>query len=69
MSFLHSNKFKYIKNLIIGVGASVVMIGALGKIQSYDWGGYMIVAGLATEAVLFFFLGVIPPEKDYYWEK
>ena len=69
MSFVHSNKFKYLKNLIIGVGASVVMIGALGKIQSYDWGGYMIVAGLATEAILFFFLGVIPPEKDYYWEK
>ena len=37
MSFVHSNKFKTFKNFIIGIGASVVMIGALGKIQSYDW--------------------------------
>jgi archaellum component FlaC len=24
---------------------------------------------MITEAILFFFLGVIGPEKDYYWEK
>jgi len=29
----------------------------------------MSTAGLLTEAVLFAFLGLVGPEKDYYWEK
>jgi hypothetical protein len=29
----------------------------------------MLTGGMITEAVLFFFLGIIGPEKDYYWEK
>lgn len=67
--FIKSASFKYLKNFIIGVGASVVMIGALGKIRSYPWGDAAITAGLVTEAFLFLMLGLIPPEKDYYWEK
>lgn len=69
MSFIKSKGFKYFKNFVIGVGASIVMIGALGKINSEPWGGTAITIGLMTEAFLFFMLGVIPPEKDYYWEK
>jgi len=69
MSFLKTKGFKYFKNLIIGLGASAVMLGALGKINSEPWGGMMITIGLITEAVLFAFLGLIGPEKDYYWEK
>ncbi|MFZ1675758.1 MAG: gliding motility protein GldL [Saprospiraceae bacterium] len=57
------------KNFIIGIGASVVMIGALGKIRSTSWGDAMITVGLSTEAFIFLMLGLIPPEKDYYWEK
>ena len=67
--FIKSSSFKYLKNFIIGFGASVVMIGALGKIRSYPWGDAAITAGLITEAFLFLMLGIIPPEKDYYWEK
>ncbi len=69
MSLVKSKGFKYFKNLIIGLGASAVMLGALGKINSEPWGGQMITIGLITEAVLFAFLGIIGPEKDYYWEK
>ena len=69
MSIIKSKGFKYFKNLVIGVGASIVMIGALGKINSEPWGGTAITVGLMTEAFLFFLLGIIPPEKDYYWEK
>ena len=69
MSFLQSKGFKYFKNLIIGLGAAAVMLGALGKINSAPWGGFMITVGLVTEAILFAFLGIIGPEKDYYWEK
>jgi len=69
MSLLKSKGFKYFKNLIIGLGAAAVMMGALGKINSEPWGGTMITIGLVTEAILFAFLGIIGPEKDYYWEK
>jgi hypothetical protein len=69
MSFFKSPTFKYFKNLFIGLGASVVMIGALGKINSEPWGGPAITAGLVVEAILFALLGILGPEKDYYWEK
>lgn len=67
--FIKTASFKYFKNFIIGFGAAIVMIGALGKIRSAPWGDAAITAGLVTEAFLFMLLGLIPPEKDYYWEK
>jgi hypothetical protein len=69
MSFLKSKGFKYLKNLIIGVGASVVLLGALFKIMSWPLADEMLILGMITEALLFLFLGVIGPDKDYYWEK
>ncbi len=75
MSFLHSKTFKYVKNLIIGLGATLVMIGALYKIQSWEMpniGGVtvdMLSVGLLVEAFLFGMLGLLGPEPDYYWEK
>ncbi|MEM1326485.1 MAG: gliding motility protein GldL [Bacteroidota bacterium] len=71
MSFIHSKGFKYVKNLIIGVGAAVVLLGALEKINSTQIipGVDLITIGLVTEAFLFLMLGLIPPEKEYYWEK
>ncbi|HRI34424.1 MAG TPA: gliding motility protein GldL [Saprospiraceae bacterium] len=69
MAIYKQNWFKYAKNLVIGVGASVVMIGALFKILSLEGGDQMLTAGLVTEAFLFLLLGLIPPDKDYYWEK
>ena len=75
MAFYKSSWFKYIKNLIIGLGAALVMLGALYKIQSWEMptiGGVkmdMLTIGLLTEAFLFTLLGLIPPDKDYYWEK
>jgi len=69
MAFYKSPWFKYLKNLIIGVGAAVVMVGALFKIQSWEGGSQLLTAGLLTEAGLFLMLGLLPPDKDYYWEK
>lgn len=69
MSFFKSPTFKYVKNFLIGVGAAVVMVGALGKINSEPWGGPAITAGLMVEAFLFLMLGILGPDKDYYWEK
>jgi len=69
MSFLHSSGFAYVKNLVIGLGASIVLVGALFKILSWPFADQMLTVGLLTEAGLFVMLGVLPPHKDYYWEK
>lgn len=69
MAIVHTNWFKYFKNFVIGIGAALVMLGALYKIQSWSGGGIMLTIGLTTEAIIFTFLGIVGPEKDYYWEK
>ena len=67
--FLESSGFKYLKNLIIGVGAAIVMVGALFKITHRPGADMMLTIGLLTEAFIFTLQGVLPPKKDYYWEK
>ncbi|MCG8331729.1 MAG: hypothetical protein MI974_28850 [Chitinophagales bacterium] len=69
MSFLKSKGFKYFKNLLIGVGASVVLMGALFKLESWEGASQMLIIGLSVEALIFLFLGLIGPEPDYYWDK
>jgi gliding motility-associated protein GldL len=67
--FFETKQGKYIKNLIIGVGAGVVLVGALAKIQHWSIANYMLTAGMLTEAFIFCLLGLLPPHKDYYWER
>lgn len=69
MSFVKSKGFKYLKNLIIGVGAAIVLMGALFKIESWPYASEMLILGLSVEAGLFLMLGVLGPEPDYYWDK
>ncbi len=69
MKVVKSGFFKYLKNLIIGVGAAVVLIGALYKIMSWPGADEMLQIGLFTEAGLFLMLGILPPDSDYYWSK
>lgn len=68
-SVIHSATFKYVKNAILGVGASVVMVGALFKILHWSGADMMLMVGMFTEAFIFALLGILPPEPDYYWEK
>lgn len=67
--FFETKQGKYIKNLIIGVGAGVVLMGALFKLQHWEGAGLMLTIGLCTEAFIFCLLGILPPHKDYYWER
>ena len=67
--FFETNSGKYIKNLIIGLGASVVLLGALFKIQHWPFASLMLTAGMCTEAFIFALLGLLPPHHDYYWER
>lgn len=67
--FFETKQGKYIKNLIIGVGAGVVLLGALFKLQHWQGAGLMLTIGMCTEAFIFCLLGLLPPHKDYYWER
>lgn len=69
MSFLKAKWFKYLKNLIIGLGAAIVLMGALFKLESWEGASEMLILGLSVEAFIFFFLGIVGPEPDYYWDK
>lgn len=69
MSFVKTKGFKYVKNLIIGIGAAFVLAGALFKIESWPFASEMLILGMGIEAFIFAFLGIIGPEPDYYWHK
>ena len=68
-SFTESTGFKYAKNFLFGVGASVVIIGAWAKLTHLPWANVALTVGLLTEAFIFAMSGIVPPPKDYYWEK
>ena len=47
--------------MLYGFGASVVLVGALFKIQHWPFAGAMLTVGLLTEAVIFAFSAFEPP--------
>ena len=52
---------------IYGIGAAVVIIGALFKIQHWKYADIMLIVGLGTEAVIFFLSAFQPTSKDHDW--
>jgi gliding motility-associated protein GldL len=52
---------------LYGLGASVVIIGALFKIQHWPFAGTMLTIGLCTEAVIFFFSAFEPLHEEIDW--
>jgi gliding motility-associated protein GldL len=55
---------------IYGIGAAVVIIGALFKILHLDGANEMLIVGLGTEAAIFFLSAFQPnPPHDPEWER
>jgi len=52
---------------LYGLGASVVIIGALFKIQHWPFAGTMLTVGLCTEAIIFFFSAFEPLREEIDW--
>jgi gliding motility-associated protein GldL len=52
---------------LYGWGASVVILGALFKINHYPFANEMLVVGLGTEAIIFFFSAFEPPYVEPDW--
>ncbi len=61
---------KYYKKFLArlyGIGASVVILGALFKINHYAYADEMLLVGLGTEAIIFFFSAFEPPHVEPDW--
>jgi gliding motility-associated protein GldL len=55
--------------IITGLGAAVVILGALFKIMHWDGAGPMLIVGLGTEALLFAMFAFAPQPHDPAWER
>jgi gliding motility-associated protein GldL len=66
--FVHTSKWKAFMSKLYGWGASVVIIGALFKIQHYHLAGLFLGIGLCTEAIIFFFSAFEPLKEEPDWK-
>ena len=52
---------------IYGLGAAVVIVGALFKIEHWEYADQMLIVGLGTEALIFALSAFQPQHKDHDW--
>lgn len=68
-----SRSYKKSMNFVYGIGAAVVIIGALFKIQHISigpiTGGVMLTIGLIAEALVFVISAFDAPDEDLDWTK
>ena len=60
------NKKKFF-NYAYGIGASIVIVGALFKIQHWPFGSEMLTIGMFVEAIVFFLSAFESVEEDLDW--
>jgi gliding motility-associated protein GldL len=58
---------KKLFNYAYGIGASIVILGALFKIQHWTGGGLMLSIGMIVEAIVFFISAFDSVEEDLDW--
>lgn len=64
---VQSKRYKRIMAYVYGWGATVVLLGALFKINHYPGASAMLLVGLATEALIFFLSAFEPLHEQYDW--
>ncbi|MBW2962393.1 gliding motility protein GldL [Mesonia aestuariivivens] len=62
-----SKSSKKIMNMVYGLGAAVVILGALFKIMHWPGAGPMLIAGLITEALVFTISAFEPVDNELDW--
>lgn len=70
----NNNSFKHrfygdIMPKIYGIGAAIVILGAMFKILDWPFASLMIGVGLSTEAVIFFLSAFEPKQEEIDWSK
>ena len=68
LEFTQSKKFQLWIHRLYGWGASLVLLGALFKLQYWPGAGIMLSIGMITETIIFFLSAFEPMEKKYHWE-
>ena len=58
---------KQTMNFAYGMGAAVVIIGALFKLMHWPFASLMLIVGLGTEALIFGLSAFDTPDKDLDW--
>lgn len=67
LDFTKSRRYRNFMAKVYGLGASVVLIGALFKINHYPYADILLIVGLGTEALIFFFSAWEPPHVEPDW--
>lgn len=65
----NSKRGKKIMNMVYGLGAAVVILGALFKIMHWPFGNAMLIAGLVTEALVFTVSAFEPVDTELDWSR
>lgn len=66
-SFVKTRKYKTVMSFVYGWGATIVLIGALFKINHYPYADEMLIVGLGTEGLIFFLSAFEPPFIEADW--
>lgn len=64
---VRSKGYKNFMAKLYGWGAALVILGALFKITHYPGADYMLLIGMGTEALIFFFSAFEPLHVEYNW--
>tara|TARA_R110002096_G_scaffold276109_3_gene470045 strand:+ start:107062 stop:107730 length:669 start_codon:yes stop_codon:yes gene_type:complete len=64
---VNGKKFKNFMAKLYGIGAAIVILGAMFKILHLPGADPMLVVGLTTEAVIFLFSAFEKPHEEYDW--
>ena len=67
VAFNKTKKFAKIFQKVNSLGAAVVIVGALFKIQHYPGASVMLMVGLLTEAAIFTITAFAPLPVEYHW--
>ncbi len=61
--------YKRIMPMIYGIGASIVILGAMFKILHIPGAGFMLGVGMSVEAIIFFLSAFEPQHAEIDWTK
>jgi gliding motility-associated protein GldL len=65
----HSRRWRSTMNYFYSIGASIVLMGALFKLQHWNGGGGMLTIGMSCEALIFFLSAFEPSVEIPDWGK